>query len=76
MHYKTWNCFTKKQEAVIKLFNDYSLIASDGKYKAIHGKGRSWDLTSRLKIVSPKQMLQRLPVAPAQVKAHNTSENC
>ena len=29
---------------------------------------------SNLKILSPKQMLQRLPIALAQVKAGNTSE--
>ena len=29
----------------------------------------------RLKIFTPKQMLQRLPIAFAQVKAGNTSEN-
>ena len=28
-----------------------------------------------LKLLTPKQMLQRLPVAPEQVKAGNTSEN-
>ena len=28
-----------------------------------------------LKILTPKQILQRLPIAPAQVKAGNTSEN-
>ena len=28
-----------------------------------------------LKILTPKQMLQRLPIALAQVKAVNTSEN-
>ena len=28
-----------------------------------------------LKILTPKQMLQRLPIALAQVKADNTSEN-
>ena len=28
-----------------------------------------------LKILTPKQMLQRLPIALAQVKAGNTSEN-
>ena len=33
------------------------------------------DLAMRLKILSPKQMLQRLPIALAQVKAGNTSEN-
>ena len=35
--------------------------------KATQGKG--------LKIFTPKQMLQRLPIALAQVKAGNTSEN-
>ena len=30
---------------------------------------------SNTKILSPKQMLQRLPMALAQVKAGNTSEN-
>ena len=30
---------------------------------------------SSLKILTPKQMLQRLPIALAQVKAGNTSEN-
>ena len=30
---------------------------------------------TNLKIFNPKQMLQRLPIAPAQVQAGNTSEN-
>ena len=30
---------------------------------------------SKLKILSSKQMLQRLPIAPAQVKAGNNSES-
>ena len=30
---------------------------------------------SNLKILTPKQILQRLPIAPAQVKAGNRSEN-
>ena len=36
-----------------------------------------WDVTYRkgLKILTFKQMLQRLPIALAQVKAGNTSEN-
>ena len=29
----------------------------------------------KFKILTPKQMLKRLPIAPAQVKAGNTSEN-
>ena len=37
------------------------------KHKVKYGQG--------LKILSPKQMLQRLPIALAQVKVGNTSEN-
>ena len=51
-------------QAVIKLFNDYSSIECETKHKAKQGKG--------LKIVTPKQMLQRLQIVPAQVKAGNT----
>ena len=57
----------KSQEAVIKLFNDYSSIVSEAKYKSMYGEG--------FKILTPKQILQRLPIALAQVKAGNTSEN-
>ena len=55
------------QEKVTNAFRDYSLLLSEAKYKAKHGKG--------LKILTPKQMLQRLPTALAKVKADNTSEN-
>ena len=50
--------------------------------KATKGEGRPRllasypsDLATRLKILTPKQMLRRLPLALAQVKASNTSEN-
>ena len=33
------------------------------------------DLATCLKILTPKQMFQRLPIALAEVKADNTSEN-
>ena len=42
-------------------------MLSEAKYKAKYGRG--------LKILTPKQMLQRLPMALAQVKAGYTSEN-
>ena len=46
-------------------------MLSDANYKAkqneTKGKG--------LKILTPKQMIQRLPIALAQVKADNNSEN-
>ena len=58
---------SKSRGVVIKLFNDYFSIASEAKQKAKYGKG--------FKILTPKQMPQRLPIALAQVKAGNTSEN-
>ena len=57
----------KSQEAVTKLFNEYISIVSEANHKAKHGKG--------LKILTPTEMLQRLPIALAQVKAGNTSED-
>ena len=56
----------KSREKVLKLFDDYSRIASEAKYKTKYRV---------LKILTPKQILQRLPIALAQVKAGNTSEN-
>ena len=41
-------------------------MPSEANYKAKYGKG--------LKILTPKQMLQRLPIALAQVKRGNNSE--
>ena len=42
-------------------------MLSIAKYKAKHRKG--------IKILTPKEMLQRLPIAFTQVKTGNTSEN-
>ena len=50
----------------IKVY-DYSLMVSEAKNKARKG--------TRLKILTPKQLLQRLPIALAQVQAGNNSEN-
>ena len=49
------------------MFHDYTTIVSKAKYEAKHGK--------KLKILTPKQMLQRLPIVLEQVKAGNTSAN-
>ena len=49
------------------MFDDYSRIVSEAKYKTKYGEG--------LKILSSKQMLQRLPLSLAQVEAGNTSES-
>ena len=58
----------KARNEITKFYDDYSLMASEAKNKAKNeGKG--------LKILTPKQMLQRLPIALAQVKASNNSES-
>ena len=58
--------YNARNEA-IKFYDDYSSMMSEAKYRATKGTG--------LKILTPKQMLQRLPIALAQVKAGNNSEN-
>ena len=57
----------KARNEAIKFYDDYSLIMSEAKIKATKGKG--------LKILTPKPMLQRLPIVLAQVKAGNNSES-
>ena len=49
------------------MFDDYSRIVYETKYKSKYGEG--------LKILTPKQMFKRLPIVLAQGKASNTSEN-
>ena len=51
----------------LKLFDDYSSMVSEAKNKATKG--------TRLKILTPKQMFQRLPIVLPQVKAGNNSDN-
>ena len=52
---------------VTKSYDDYSSMILEAKNEATKGK--------LLKILTPKQMLQRLPIALVQVKAGNNSEN-
>ena len=63
--------FYLSREEVINFFRDYVEMLSDANYNAkqneTKGKG--------LKILTPKQMLQRLPIALAQAKAGNNSES-
>ena len=59
--------FYKLPEEVIKFYNDYSKMVNKAPFDAKYGK--------ELKILIPTQMLQRLPIALAQVKADNASEN-
>ena len=64
------NHYNSRQK-IIDLLNDNSRIRSEAIYKSkqneTEGKG--------LKILTPKQMLQRLPITLAQVKAGNNSES-
>ena len=57
----------KARNKVIKFFDDYSSMVSETKLKATKGTG--------LKILTTKQMLQRLPIALTQVKSGNNSES-
>ena len=59
--------FYNSKENVVKLHNNYAKIISEAMHKSKHGTG--------LKILTPKQMLQRLPIAVAQVKTCNNSES-
>ena len=53
----------KVRKSVIEFFDDYSSMISEAKLKATKIKG--------LKVLTPKQMLQRLPITLEQVKAGN-----
>ena len=55
------------RNSVTEFFDGYFSMVSEAKLIATKGAG--------LKILTLKQMLQRLPIALAQVKAGNTSEN-
>ena len=58
--------YTARNKA-IKFYDDYYLMVSEVKNKVTKETG--------LKILTPKQMLRRLPIALAQVKAGNNSEH-
>ena len=57
-------------QKIIDLPNDNSRIRSEAIYKLKQDK----TMGTGLRILTPKQMLQRLPIALAQVKAGNNSE--
>ena len=59
--------FYRARNEANKFFDDYCSMMSEAKYKVTKGTG--------LKIMTPKQMLLRLPIAPAQVKGGNISES-
>ena len=58
--------FYKARNEAIKFYDYYSSMMSEAKNRATNGTG--------LKILTPKQMLHRLPIALAQVKAGNNLE--
>ena len=64
---KKVSTFFDLREKIIIFFRDGSLLLSEAKYETKYGEG--------LKISTPNQMFQRLPIALAQVKAGNNSEN-
>ena len=57
----------KARNSAIEFFDDYSSMESNAKLKATKG--------TELKILVPKQILQRLPITLAQLKTGNNSEN-
>ena len=63
--------FYLSREEIINFFRDYTEMLSDANYNAKQNETKG----TGLKILTPKQMLQRLPIALAQVKACNNSES-
>ena len=59
------------RQKIIDLLNDNPKIRSEATYKSKQNKTEG----TGLKILTPKQMLQRLPIVLAQVKAGNNSES-
>ena len=57
------------RESAIKLIEDYGSMILEAKKLAREREGTG------LKIITPSQMLKRLPIALAQVKAGNNSES-
>ena len=57
---KNITTFFDLQGKFFDFYRDYSFLPSEVKYKTKYGEG--------FKILTPKQMLQRLPIALAKVK--------
>ena len=57
----------KPAEEVVQMFNDYAKNMSKNIYESKQGTG--------LRIITPKQMLQRLPIALAKITGGSNSEN-
>ena len=63
--------FYNSREEIINVFRDYIEMLSDASYDAKQNKTEG----TRLKVLTPKQMLQRLSIALSKVKAGNNSES-
>ena len=61
--------FRDSRQAVIDFYKDYSSMVINAAYHVKEQEGTG------LKILTPKQMLQRLPIALAQIKAGNNSKS-
>ena len=58
-------------EEVINFFRDYGKMVLDASYKSKQNEAEG----RGLKMLTPKEMLQKLPIALAQVKTGNNSES-
>ena len=72
----------EKEDTINNLYNFFDarkMVLNGFKSKIFLTKSKGTGILnsdqSKLKILTPKQMLQRLPIALAQVKAGNNSEN-
>ena len=63
--------FYSSRQEVFNFFKDFTQMLSDANYKAKQNETKG----TGLKILTPKQMLQRLHIALAQVKAGNNLQN-
>ena len=63
--------FYKSRKEVLHFFRVYTKMLFDANYNAKKDKTKG----TGLRILTPKQMLQRLPIALAQVKAGNKSDS-
>ena len=63
--------FYHSREEVINFFRDHIEMLSDANYNAKQNETKG----TGLKILSPKQMLQRLQIALGQVKTGNNSKS-
>ena len=61
----------KSREEIINFFKDYIEMLYDANYDSKHSETKG----KGLKILTPKQMLQGLPIALAQVNAGNNSQS-